>query len=78
MSQRTSIQNLKKRGVLRFDEYADVFMTHDGDTYDRSTDPTWTKLTYADKIFMKSELNEFKANEMEVHESSKKNTRFHK
>ena len=43
----------------------------------RTGDKPWTRLSIPDKIAIKKELNEFKAEEMEVHEHSKKNTRFH-
>ena len=38
----------------------------------------WCHLTTPDKIAIKNELNDFKANEMAVHAESRKHTRFHK
>lgn len=78
LSQRMSLKDLKKKGVLKFHEFVDVYDAANADDYDRKADKPWTKLTNADKIAIKRELNEFKREEMPVHSESEKYTRFHK
>lgn len=78
LSQRKSAKDLKEKGVLKFNEYVDVYDVHAADDYDRSADKPWTRLTNADKIAIKRELNQYKRDEMQVHSESKKNTRFHR
>jgi hypothetical protein len=58
--------------------YVDVYNTHRGSVYERAGERPWTQLTTRDKIRIKTELNEFKKNEMVVHPDSAKFTRFHK
>lgn len=78
MSQRSSVRELKEKKILKFDAYVDVGNTYSTVEYDRSCDRPWTRLTTADKISIKRELNEFKRKEMPVHEESRHRTRFHK
>eukprot|EP00039_Didymoeca_costata_P023674 m.7877 g.7877 ORF g.7877 m.7877 type:complete len:366 (-) comp3797_c2_seq1:6303-7400(-) len=78
LSQRSSVKELRDRKILNFGAYVDVYDTYDDQEYDRTGEKPWTNLTLQDKIQIKQELNDFKANEMPVHEESKKYTRFHK
>jgi phosphatase and actin regulator 4 len=78
LSQRLSLREMLDKKILHFDEYVDVYQTWGGHHYDRTGDKPWCALTMADKIAIKAELNAFKASEMEVHDESKKHTRFHK
>ena len=73
-----SAKELRKKGVLKFHEFVDVYDAANADDYDRKAEKPWTKLTNADKIAIKRELNEFKRDEMPVHTESEKYTRFHK
>ncbi|KAI5947104.1 Phosphatase and actin regulator 4 [Manis javanica] len=75
LSQRPTVAELLARKILRFNEYVEVTDAHD---YDRRADKPWTKLTPADKAAIRKELNEFKSSEMEVHEESKRFTRYHR
>ena len=75
LSMRPTVQELIERKVLHWHEYVEVYEVHH---YDRRGDKPWTRLTASDKASIRKELNEFKANEMEVHEESKKFTRFHR
>ena len=71
------MQELMDRNILiRFKEDVAVAATHDTGNYDRRTDKPWTRLTREDKLMMKAEINELKA-EMEVHEESRYMTRYH-
>eukprot|EP00041_Stephanoeca_diplocostata_P033695 m.1119356 g.1119356 ORF g.1119356 m.1119356 type:complete len:575 (-) comp24390_c0_seq2:2011-3735(-) len=78
LSQRTSVKELKEKKILQFDQYVDVFQTYTGGEYYRGGPRPWTRLTTADKIRIKKELNDFKHDEMDVHPDSAKFTRFHK
>eukprot|EP00040_Diaphanoeca_grandis_P007056 m.39535 g.39535 ORF g.39535 m.39535 type:complete len:432 (-) comp18225_c0_seq1:40-1335(-) len=78
LSQRKSAKELQKNGILKFHEYVDVYNACGAFEYNRQADKPWTRLTNADKIAIKKELNEFKRDEMVVHDDSKKFTRFHK
>lgn len=78
LSKRMSAKELRKKGVLKFHEFVDVYDAANADDYDRKAEKPWTKLTNADKIAIKRELNEFKRDEMPVHTESEKYTRFHK
>mmetsp|Transcript_1757 Transcript_1757/g.2606 ORF Transcript_1757/g.2606 Transcript_1757/m.2606 type:complete len:465 (-) Transcript_1757:4-1398(-) len=78
ISQRKTVEELKEAKILKFDQYVDVFQTYRGSQYNRAGDRPWTQLTTKDKIRIKKELNEFKAEEMDVHPDSAKYTRFHK
>ncbi|XP_044291051.1 phosphatase and actin regulator 4 isoform X2 [Varanus komodoensis] len=75
LSQRPTVAELQARKILRFNEYVEVT---DAQDYDRRADKPWTKLTPADKAAIRKELNEFKSSEMEVHEESKRFTRYHR
>ena len=44
--------------------------------YDRRADKPWTRLTPKDKASIRKELNDFKSNEMDVHEESRHLTRY--
>ncbi|XP_029109539.1 phosphatase and actin regulator 1-like isoform X2 [Scleropages formosus] len=76
LSQRPTVQELRQAKILiRFSDYVEVAEAQD---YDRRADKPWTRLTAADKAAIRKELNEFKSTEMEVHESSRHLTRFHR
>ncbi|XP_050978905.1 phosphatase and actin regulator 1 isoform X1 [Labeo rohita] len=76
LSQRPTVEDLRRAKILiRFSDYVEVA---DAQDYDRRTDKPWTRLTAADKAAIRKELNDFKSNEMEVHESSRHLTRFHR
>ncbi|XP_062337627.1 phosphatase and actin regulator 1-like isoform X2 [Osmerus eperlanus] len=76
LSQRPTVEELRQAKILiRFSDYVDV---SDAQDYDRRADKPWTRLTAADKATIRKELNDFKSNEMEVHESSRHLTRFHR
>ncbi|XP_067086726.1 phosphatase and actin regulator 1 [Osmerus mordax] len=76
LSQRPTVEELREAKILiRFSDYVEVADTQD---YDRRADKPWTRLTPADKAAIRKELNEFKSTEMEVHESSRHLTRFHR
>ncbi|XP_052469064.1 phosphatase and actin regulator 2 isoform X5 [Carassius gibelio] len=75
LSVRPTVAELVARRILRFNEYVEVT---DAKDYDRRGDKPWTRLTPADKAAIRKELNEFKSKEMEVHEESKRFTRFHR
>ncbi|KAM9838378.1 phosphatase and actin regulator 4A isoform 2-T2 [Aulostomus maculatus] len=75
LSQRPTVAELQARKILRFHEYVET--THAQD-YDRRAEKPWTKLTPADKAAIRKELNDFKSSEMEVHEDSRRYTRFHR
>ncbi|MBN3278338.1 PHAR2 regulator, partial [Polyodon spathula] len=75
LSLRPTVAELVARRILRFNEYVEVT---DAKDYDRRADKPWTRLTPADKAraAIRKELNEFKSTEMEVHEDSKRFTRW--
>ncbi|XP_066579196.1 phosphatase and actin regulator 1 isoform X4 [Amia ocellicauda] len=76
LSQRPTVEELREKKILiRFSDYVEVA---DAQDYDRRADKPWTRLTAADKAAIRKELNEFKSTEMEVHESSRHLTRFHR
>ncbi|KAG7524648.1 phosphatase and actin regulator 1-like isoform X1 [Solea senegalensis] len=76
LSQRPTVEELRQAKILiRFSDYVEV---SDAQDYDRRADKPWTRLTAADKAAIRKELNDFKSNEMEVHESSRHLTRFHR
>uniref|UniRef100_A0A673JMG9 Phosphatase and actin regulator n=1 Tax=Sinocyclocheilus rhinocerous TaxID=307959 RepID=A0A673JMG9_9TELE len=75
-NQRPTVEELRHAKILIcFCDYVEVA---DAQDYDRRTDKPWTRLTAADKAAIRKELNDFKSNEMEVHESSRHLTRFHR
>uniref|UniRef100_A0A1I8IMJ8 Phosphatase and actin regulator n=1 Tax=Macrostomum lignano TaxID=282301 RepID=A0A1I8IMJ8_9PLAT len=75
LSYRPTVHELRKRRIIDFNDYVEVTDTEE---YDRGIDKPWTRLTATDKARIRKELNDFKANEMPVHEESRKHTRFHK
>ncbi|XP_063075627.1 phosphatase and actin regulator 1-like isoform X2 [Engraulis encrasicolus] len=76
LSQRPTVEELRQAKILiRFSDYVDVA---DAQDYDRRADKPWTRLTAADKAAIRKELNDYKSHEMEVHESSRHLTRFHR
>ncbi|XP_054459349.1 phosphatase and actin regulator 1 [Anoplopoma fimbria] len=76
LSQRPTVEELREAKILiRFSDYVEVAEAQD---YDRRADKPWTRLSAADKAAIRKELNEFKSSEMEVHESSRHFTRFHR
>ncbi|XP_035375882.1 phosphatase and actin regulator 1-like isoform X2 [Electrophorus electricus] len=76
LSQRPTVEQLRQAKILiRFSDYVEVA---DAQDYDRRADKPWTRLTAADKAAIRKELNDYKSNEMEVHESSRHLTRFHR
>ncbi|XP_047231631.1 phosphatase and actin regulator 1 isoform X2 [Girardinichthys multiradiatus] len=76
LSNRPTVEELREAKILiRFSDYVEVAEAQD---YDRRADKPWTRLTAADKAAIRKELNEFKSTEMEVHESSRHLTRFHR
>jgi hypothetical protein len=62
------------KAKIKFCEYVEV---SEVEKYDRKADKPWTRLTPEQKAQIRRELNDFKA-EMDVHESSRPLTRFHK
>ena len=58
--------------IIKFNDYIEVTPCHE---YDRRADKPWTKLTSTDKASIRKELNDFKSNEMDVHEESRHLTR---
>ncbi|CAL8315503.1 unnamed protein product [Gadus morhua 'NCC'] len=76
LSTRPTVEELRQAKILiAFSDYVEV---SDAQDYDRRADKPWTRLTAADKATIRKELNDFKSNEMEVHESSRHLTRFHR
>ncbi|XP_040026871.2 phosphatase and actin regulator 1 isoform X1 [Gasterosteus aculeatus] len=76
LSQRPTVEELRQAKILiQFSDYVEV---SDAQDYDRRADKPWTRLTAADKAAIRKELNDFKSHEMEVHESSRHLTRFHR
>lgn len=75
LSFRPTIEELKERKIIRFNDYIEVTQAQD---YDRRADKPWTRLTPKDKAAIRKELNDYKSNEMEVHEGSRHLTRFHR
>ena len=59
--------------IIKFNDYIEVTPCHE---YDRRADKPWTRLTPKDKASIRKELNDFKSNEMDVHEESRHLTRY--
>ncbi|OAD61368.1 Phosphatase and actin regulator 1 [Eufriesea mexicana] len=72
LSFRPTVEELKEKKIIRFNDYIEVTQAHD---YDRRADKPWTRLTPKDKAAIRKELNEFKSSEMAVHEDSRHLTR---
>ncbi|XP_038057441.1 phosphatase and actin regulator 4-like isoform X2 [Patiria miniata] len=75
LSFRPTVEELRQRNIIKFNEYVEVMEAFD---YDRKAEKPWTKLTPQDKASIRKELNDFKSEEMSVHEESRKYTRFHR
>ncbi|XP_064624246.1 phosphatase and actin regulator 1-like isoform X3 [Lineus longissimus] len=75
LSFRPTIEELKERKIIKFSDYIEFTECNE---YDRKADKPWTRLTPKDKAAIRKELNEYKAQEMPVHEGSKHLTRFHR
>ena len=73
LSFRPTVDELKEKKIIRFNDYIEVTQAHD---YDRRADKPWTRLTPKDKAAIRKELNEFKSSEMAVHEGSRHLTRY--
>ena len=58
--------------IIKFNDYIEVTPCHE---YDRRADKPWTRLTPKDKASIRKELNDYKSNEMDVHEESRHLTR---
>eukprot|EP01134_Creolimax_fragrantissima_P003355 CFRG3355T1 len=63
--------------VIRFSCKDEYYETYASDDYDRKPDCTPWLISSKDMQFVSRELNEYKSNEMNVHNDSKSNTRFH-
>ncbi|XP_023316887.1 phosphatase and actin regulator 2-like isoform X12 [Trichogramma pretiosum] len=74
LSFRPTVDELKEKKIIRFNDYIEVTQAHD---YDRRADKPWTRLTPKDKAAIRKELNEFKSQEMAVHEDSRHLTRYY-
>ena len=74
LSIRPSVEELRQRRIMRFNDFVEVSEAQD---YDRRADKPWTRLTTKEKAAIRRELNDYKSQEMEVHEDSKHLTRFH-
>lgn len=74
LSVRPTVSELKQRRIMRFNDFVEV---SEAQNYDRCADKPWTRLTSEEKAAIRRELNEFKSQEMEVHQDSKHLTRFH-
>lgn len=59
--------------IIKFNDYIEVTPCHE---YDRRADKPWTRLTPKDKASIRKELNDYKSNEMDVHEESRHLTRY--
>jgi hypothetical protein len=57
LSQRPSVSLLKKKKIIKFEEYVDVYEVQ---YVDRKAEKPWTKLTATDKAMIRKELNEYK------------------
>lgn len=75
LSFRPSVDELKSRKIIKFNDYIEVTPCSE---YDRRADKPWTRLTPKDKASIRKELNDYKSNEMDVHEDSRHLTRFHR
>ena len=47
LSFRPTLEELKERKIIRFNDYVEVTSAHD---YDRRADKPWTRLTQEDKV----------------------------
>ena len=58
--------------IIKFNDYIEVTPAHE---YDRRADKPWTRLTPKDKASIRKELNDYKSQEMPVHDESRHLTR---
>ena len=74
-------RNLLKRklgpGGTKVVQFSDSVMVRSIQTYDRTVDKPWNRLSEGEKAKIRLELNNFKATEMEVHRESLHMIRFH-
>jgi len=75
LSFRPTVDELKNRKIIKFNDYIEVTPAHE---YDRRADKPWTRLTPKDKAHIRKELNDYKSQEMPVHDESRHLTRFHR
>jgi len=75
LSFRPTVDELKNRKIIKFNDYIEVTPAHE---YDRRADKPWTRLTPKDKANIRKELNDYKSQEMPVHDESRHLTRFHR
>ena len=76
LSFRPSVEELKMQSIIKFNDYVEVTVPP---SYDRKLDSKpWMLLSPQDKAVIRQELNQFKHDEMPVHEDSKKYTRYHR
>lgn len=75
LSFRPTVEELKNRKIIKFNDYIEVTPAHE---YDRRADKPWTRLTPKDKANIRKELNDYKSQEMPVHDESRHLTRFHR
>jgi hypothetical protein len=59
LSFRPTIEELKERKIIRFNDYVEVTQAND---YDRRADKPWTRLTPKDKVFNYSSNFRFQTN----------------
>lgn len=67
----------KPKKTVSWSEEKEVATTWSVSEYDRTNDKHWQGLSHSDKTSIRNELNEYKRNEMQVHEKSKHLTRYH-
>lgn len=72
---RPTVDELRELGIVQFADHIEVTEV---EFVDRAGDKPWTRLTPSVKAEIRKELNDFKEYEMNVHEDSRKYTRFHK
>ena len=58
-------------------QFSDSVTVRSIQSYDRTVDKPWYRLSEGEKAEIRLELNDFKATEMEVHRESLHMTRFH-
>ena len=64
LSQRPNVEVLKKKKILKFEEYVDVYEVPN---IERKAEKPWTKLTPQDKADIRKELNEYKVKYSLIH-----------
>lgn len=74
ISSRPSIEELRERRIIHFNDYVEILEAED---YDRTNEQPWNYLTPEDREEIRKELNNFKATEMAVHIESQIHTRFY-